>query len=577
MNLPSSPSGRRTSGRRTDEFSPSGTDLVVLPLGGCGEVGMNATLFIYGEDALLVDCGALLGVPHAPGVERAVPGFEAVFAPGRRLVGIVLTHGHEDHIGALGALWAQADVPVFGTPVTLDTVRSRLENPSWAPPEARAQAERLIEVPLGGHITLGPFSVEFVRVTHSIPESAALVIETPAGRVLHSGDFKLDPEPADGEPTDLARLREVGTSGVDLLLSDSTNSEQPGRTTPEQAVAGTLDRLIGECEGRVVATLFASHLHRLRGLVAAAQKHGRSVVLAGRALERIWPIGVKNGVLPEPADVVVPIERLGHLRRNRTLVLATGSQGEWQGGMHRVAHGKDAALRCIPGDRVIFSSRTIPGNGPTVRRLVNMLLSQGIEVIHDRMEPVHCSGHAHAEEQAEFLGLVRPRHFVPIHGDRAMLEAHAKTAAATDVALDRITILENGQSAVLSKGRVYPGPEEVVSRRAVDRGGRMMDWGDVRDRNRIGRTGLVVCSLVLDERGRLRSEPVITTRGRTDPAALWSDVKQELARVLDDSRAEDDGWCRDTCQSAVRRAVHQAASTRPEVEIHVVRESRLVR
>lgn len=552
-------------------LEPGGVDLVVLPLGGCGEVGMNATLFVHGEDAILVDCGALLGVPHAPGVDRAVPGFEAVFASGRRLRAIVLTHGHEDHIGALGALWAQVDVPVFGTGVTLDLVRSRLESPGWAPPEARAQAERLVEVELGGRIRMGPFSVEFVRVTHSLPQSAALIIETPSGRVLHSGDFKLDPAPIDDAPTDTARLCEAGRAGVDLLLSDSTNSERSGRTTPERTVAETVDRLVEGCEGRVVATLFASHLHRLRGLAAAARKHGRSVCLAGRALGRTWPIGVKRGILPDQPDFVVPFERLGSLRRDRTLVLATGSQGEWQGGLHRVAHGRDAALRCIPGDRVILSSRTIPGNGPVVRRLVNMLLAQGVEVIHDRMEPVHCSGHAHAGEQAELLGLVRPRHFVPVHGDRAMLEAHARTARVAHLGPPDVTILENGQSIIVSKGRAYRGPEEPVSRRAVDRGGRMMDWGDVRDRNRIGRTGLVVCSVVLDGRGRLHVDPVLTTRGRTDPKALWRGVRRALAEVLDDTRSEDDAWCREVCQGVIRRMAHAATGTRPEVVIQVLR------
>ncbi|MCB9652128.1 MAG: ribonuclease J [Deltaproteobacteria bacterium] len=548
---------------------PASDALRVVPLGGCGEVGLNATLLTVGGRSILIDCGALLGVHNAPGVEKAVPGFEPLFAGGRKLDAVVLTHGHEDHIGALPALLAELDVPVFGTPTTLDFVRARLERDGGAPSEARSQRGRLVEVPLGGHVDVGPFSVELVRVTHSMPESAALFIETPAGRVLHSGDFKLDPTPIHGPPTDVERLRAIGDAGVELMLSDSTNSERSGHGASETEVASTIDRLIASAPGRVVVTLFASHLHRLRAVMQAALRNGRRVVLVGRSLENAYALGLARGILPADPSLLVRPERLGAHARNKLVVVASGSQGEWQGGFHRVAMGQDAALRCLPGDRVVVSARTIPGREPQVRRLMNLLLKQGAEVVTDRMATVHCSGHAHAGEQADLLQIVRPRHLVPVHGDRAMLEAHARTARGAGLADDQITVVEDGQSVVLTGGKVHRGPDEVVSQRALDGGGRLLDWGDVRDRNKIGRTGLLTCSVVMDQRGQPTGRPAITFRGRREPATLVDRaahaVMEALARpdLVSEVRREE------AVRAALRRVLKTAGSVVPELQVHL--------
>ena len=549
--------------------TPAGQDLRVVPLGGCGEVGLNATLLIVGERVLLIDCGALLGVHNAPGVEKAVPGFEPLFTGGRKLDAVVLTHGHEDHIGALPALLAELDVPVFGTPTTLDFVRARLEREGGAASEARSQRGRLVEVPLGGRIDAGPFSVELVRVTHSMPDSAALFIQTPAGRVLHSGDFKLDPTPIHGPPTDVERLRAIGDAGVELLLSDSTNSERAGHGGSETEVAATIDRLVATTEGRVVVTLFASHLHRLRAVMQAALHNGRRVVLVGRSLERVYELGVARGLLPSDPGLLVRPERLGAHPRGRVVVVASGSQGEWQGGLHRIALGQDAALRCLPGDRVVISARTIPGNEPQVRRLINLLLKQGADVVTDKMAPVHCSGHAHAGEQADLLQIVRPRHLLPIHGDRAMLQAHARTARGAGLAEDQITVVEDGQSVVLAGGQVRRGADEVVSQRALDGGGRLLDWGDVRDRNKIGRTGLLTCSVVMDHRGQPAGRPAITFRGRREPATLVDRAAHAVMEAL----ARPDLISESRRQEAVRAALRQVLKTQgsvvPELQVHL--------
>lgn len=548
----------------------TGPETRVLPLGGCGEVGLNATLVVDGDDALLIDCGALLGVPNAPGVEKAVPGFEPLFAEGRRLHGVVLTHGHEDHVGALPALLAEKAIPVFGTPLTLQLARARMENPR-APvvAEARRNARtRMTEVPFGTTVEVGPFRVELIRVTHSLPESAALSIKTRAGHIVHSGDFKLDETPYDGPPTDTARFRALADEGVDLLLSDSTNAEREGHGPSETKVAETIDRLVADSRGRVVVSLVSSHFHRIRAAVNAARRSGRRVAVVGRALEESWKLGVVTGHLPFDASMLVLPERLDRIPRDQILVLATGAQGEWQGGLHRIAFGSDKALRCEVGDRVIVSARVIPGNEVAARRVHNQLVRRGVDVVTDRMNLVHCSGHAHAGEQATLIRMLRPRYFVPIHGERAMLEAHARTAAAAGVDPGRVFVIEDGESVVLRGGEVVRGPDEPVSQRAVDSTGRLLDWDDVRARNRIGRRGLAVVSVVLDGQGAALADPVVTFHGFSASAVVSTAVAEKVAAAL--RAAHSQAW-----EAVIVRAARSVLKARfggsPQIEAHVLR------
>lgn len=555
-------------------IAPAGPELRILPLGGCGEVGLNATLVLDGEDALLVDCGILLGV-DGPGVDRAVPGFEPLFQPGRRLAGVVLTHGHEDHIGALPALLGEVDVPVFGTPLTIALARARLEGRRGqgpVPAEARRQAaQRLVEVPLGGRVSVGPFQVELVRVTHSLPDSAALLIETRAGRVLHSGDFKLDEAPFDGRTTDVARLREIGDLGVDLLLADSTNAEVPGRSGAEAAVGLAIDRLIAEAEHAVIVACLASHYHRINAVLRAARRSGRRVALVGRALHETWRIGLEAGQIEPDATVLVAEEHLAAVPRRELVVLTTGSQGEAKGGLARFASGRDGLLRCAPGDRVILSARTIPGNERAVRRIYNQLVARGAEVITDRMQPVHCSGHACREEQVELLRLVRPRAFVPVHGERAMLEAHRATAIAQGVPGDRVLVIENGESAVLSGGAIARGPSEAVSRRPLDLEGRVLDWGDVRARSRIGRGGLLVCSVAVASRtGAMLGAPAVTARGFPLPPGLKGRVAAAVEAALGGRGGEGPEDRERIVRSAIKGVLRSERRDAADIAVHIL-------
>lgn len=537
------------------------SEVVVLPIGGCGEVGLNATLIVDGRDALLIDCGALLGVDNAPGVEKAVPGFEPLFTGDRRLVGIVLTHGHEDHIGALGALLAELDVPVFGTPLTMAFARSRLENGPVVR-EARRTRARFTDVPLGSTVRIGPFAVELIRVTHSFAESAALSIQTSAGRILHTGDFKLDQRPGYAPPTDVERLKALGDEGVELMLSDSTNSEADGRAGCEGDVATEIERQIGQAEQRVVVSLFASHLHRIRAAVDAAKKHGRRICLLGRSLERTWQIGVAEKMLPNDATFLIAPEHVARAKKNSVVVLATGSQGEWLGALARLSQNRDRNLKLDKGDLVIISARAIPGNERAVSRIRNELLRLGVEVVHDRMAPVHCSGHAHRAEQEEMIRIVRPKNFVPVHGERSMLVAHEKTAHRAGVG--STLLIEDGDPVVLSGGTIVRGEREAVSQRAIDSSGRVMDWGDVRERNRIGRNGLIVVSYVLDQADRLRGDVAVTARGRTLTISLEAKVRRAVHDCLT-AHAED------RVRSAIRGVLQEETGIGPEVEVHRIR------
>jgi ribonuclease J len=547
--------------------------LKIVPLGGCGEIGLNATLFIDGEDALLVDCGILLGVPNAPGVERAVPGFEALRVPGRRLHGVVITHGHEDHIGALPALLADFDVPVFGTPLATTLVRSRLEGTRGGnfpiAREAKKQAKRLQAVPLGGRAELGPFKVELIRVTHSLPESAALCIEAPSGRVVHSGDFKLDKNPHDGALTDTDRLRALGDLGVDLLLADSTNSEVPGHNRCERDVGLEIDRLIGEAKSRVIIAVLASHLHRVEAIMHASRKHGRRVALVGRALYELVKIGIETGHLDIDESLLVTEDRIAYVPKRELVILTTGSQGETQAGLSRIASARDDQLRPEPDDRVIISARTIPGNEQAVRRVVNAFARRGVTVLTDRMLPVHCSGHASAEEQAELMRLVRPKNFVPVHGERAMLEAHAKTARREGVG--QIFVIENGESLVLEGGTVMRGERELVSRRAIDGEGRALDWGDVKDRIRLSKNGLVVCSFAVDGRsGRIIDRPMLTARGMTLTPGLSSALEDAVAGAVADEVSFRGMDREGRAKSAIRNVLRNEGLSTAEVSIHAL-------
>lgn len=493
--------------------------LRILPLGGSNEVGLNATLYHQGRDAILVDYGALLGDDRSPAIQRIVPSIEPLLRDERRLHGLVLTHGHEDHIGAIPYLLQRLDVPVYGAPLSLALVRSRLERDGYS---VRMDFR---ELEPGVRATVGPFEVEPVTVTHSIPESAMIAIRSDQGLVVHTGDFKLDREPVQGA-TDDARLASLADEGVDLLLSDSTNAERAGRSATETSVVAALSDAIAEARGRVVVTFVSSHLHRLQALAEVARRLGRRLLLLGAAFERNRDIATRLGLLGLPSNVTTVPEAAARLPRDQLLIVATGSQGEWGGAMARLSRG-EGPVPLEAGDRVIFSARVIPGREVAVRTVVSRLAERGVEVIEARRDrSLHTSGHAQAEEQAELIQRLKPETFAPIHGDRVMLAAHAATARAAGMAPDRIFVIGNGQSLELAQGRVARGSDEDAPRVALDGAGDPLPWSTVRARQTLARQGVLACTVLVDDRGRPAADPSLVAHGFD----LTDDEQAELRR-----------------------------------------------
>ncbi|MBI2372894.1 MAG: ribonuclease J [Deltaproteobacteria bacterium] len=535
-------------------------ELAILPLGGCGEVGLNATLIVYGDKALLIDFGVMLGVEDMPGVDRALP----TFAPLDRvdLLGVVLTHGHEDHLGAVPFLLETRSLPVFGTSLALSLLSTRLE-------ERNPKSRRLVTVEFGVPFSVGPFSIELVPVTHSIPEAAALVIEVAGKRIVHSGDFKLDPHPHDGRLTDVARLTRAGEAGVDLLLSDSTNSERAGHARSETEVGAHLGRIVAEAEGRVMVTCFASHLHRVDAIGLAAQRSGRGLALLGRSLHKTVALGIRSHHITFDPSVLVDERRLRDMDPRRVVVLLTGSQGEPRAALSSVAYGRDRGIELGPGDRLVVSATAIPGNEKRVRRIENTMRRKGVEVIHDRMAPVHCSGHAHRDEQAELLRLLRPKHFIPIHGDRLMLEAHAATARAAGVASDRVLVLENGQGAVFEGDRLVRGrPKVAAPIQPVDASSnRVIGMSTLNERRRVAEHGLLVCSVVA-------SGPHVASAKVAGFGMAWeAGLVQVLEAAATDylARLDERGWLlvHEGLANELARVCDNRTRSRPEVLVQV--------
>ena len=550
-----------------------GPELLFAPLGGVGEIGMNLSIYGLGEGGkrtwLVVDLGVSFAGDDLPGVDLIMPDVAFLAAERRNLAGIVLTHAHEDHFGAIIDLWPKLRVPIYATPFTAALFEAkRLGEPGA--PEIPIKI-----VPLGSRLTIGPFDVEFVSVSHSIPESNALIIRTPLGAVLHTGDWKLDPTPVIGPPTDQAKLKALRAEGCLALIGDSTNAVREGRSPSETDVAKTLLELIVGARGRVAVTTFASNVARIRAVAEGARVAGREVVVVGRAMARVEQVARETGYLDGIQDFR-SADFYGHLPPDKVVALCTGSQGEPRAALARISADEHPEVTLGQGDRVIFSSRTIPGNEKAVGRIVNGLIRQGIEVITDRTHLVHVSGHPRREEMRELYGWVRPRIAVPVHGEALHLAEHAALARAAGVA--EVVLCGDGDLVHLA-----PGPagvvDEVPAARLYKDGTLLVDSTarTVGERRKLSFAGIVVVALAVSDKGVLLGEPEVELVGipevnadKRSMAEIAYEAVVETAEHLPKPRRRDP----DAIEEAVRRAVRAAIAAhwgkKPICLVHVI-------
>ncbi|MFC4018078.1 ribonuclease J [Micromonospora sp. GCM10011542] len=508
--------------------------LRIIPLGGLGAIGRNMTVFEYDGKLLIVDCGVLFPDVEQPGVDLILPDFGPILDRLGDVQAIVLTHGHEDHIGAVPYLLAhKPDIPLVGSQFTLALVEAKLA-------ERRIQPYTLT-VREGGRERLGPFECEFFAVNHSIPDALAVAIRTPAGLVLHTGDFKMDQLPLDGRITDLAGFARLGAEGVDLLLSDSTNAEIPGFVTPEREIGPVLDSIFAKATGRIIVASFASHVHRVQQVFDSAAEHGRKVALIGRSMVRNMGIARDLGLLNIPAGLVVGIEEATTLPPEQILLMSTGSQGEPMSALGRMASGDHRHITIAPGDTVVLASSLVPGNETSVYRVINRLARAGAVVVHKDVAKVHVSGHAPAGELLYLLNVVRPSNLMPVHGEWRHLRAHARLGVESGVAADRVVLCEDGDVVDLVEGRASL-VGHVKSRYVYVDGLAVGDVSEslLTERRILGDGGFIATTVVVDSvTGKVVAGPTLSAKGFSEDPEAFNPVVPLVTEAL--NRAASDG------------------------------------
>ena len=537
-----------------------------IPLGGLGEVGINMWALEWEDKLLAVDAGLMFPQEDMLGIDLVLPDISYLLRRDRELLGIVLTHGHEDHIGGLPYALKKRNVPVYGTRLTLGLVKPKLK-------EHRFLREAdLREVRVGDTVQLGPFKVETIAVCHSIPDAVALAIDTPVGKVVYTSDFKLDPAPPDGLPTDLERFRRLGDEGVLLLLSDSTNAERPGRSGSERDLHVPLEKIFSEAPGRIVVANFASNIHRIQHLVRMASEFGRRIAVVGRSLETNFKTSRELGFLKVPDGLTVPIAEIDKVPPSKLLLLTAGSQGEPMSALARFASQRHPFVNVLRGDWVVISARPIPGNERMVHQTVNNLYRHGARVFYSEVGNVHVTGHAQRDELRDMLDAVRPKNFIPVHGEYRQLVLHSDVAREAGIAEDRIFVVEDGETVVLDAETIKRG--EKISTGLVYVDG--LGVGDVeqvvlRDRRHLAEDGILVVTLTLDrDTGAVRAGPDLISRGVIEPelsSRLMADARataiQSIGRLAE--TRPDLNLLKEAIHDAVSRTIYKQTRRRPMV------------
>lgn len=510
-------------------------NLQILPLGGLGEIGKNMTLYEYGRNIVIVDCGIMFPESDMYGIDLVLPDYRYIIENQDIVRGIVLTHGHMDHVAALPYLMQEINVPIYGTALTLGIVKRQLEEKNLL------QKADLRLIRAAEKIHLGPFRITPFPVAHSIPDSVGFVIDTPVGAVVHTGDYKLDETPTGGRTTDLAMLSRLTGEGVLALVADSTNADRPGRTETEKVVSDTLDRLFTEARGqRIIIATFSSLLARLQEIMTLAQKHNRKVALTGRSLLQNVELARELGYITYPDKLIVDAN--ARIPKEQMLILATGSQGEPRSALNRMADGSHRQVQIGQGDTVIISGGTIPGNEEDVGRMLNNLFERGANVVYGRMATVHVSGHGSRDEMKAMIEAVRPKYFIPAHGESRHLHLHGQIARDTGMDTADVFIMKNGTPWVSDGERAWTEDALALDEVYVD--GRLIgEIGEVvmRDRQRLSQDGFIVALIPIDKRRRLVGEPQIVSRGfvyLNNAEALFDGAQKEIKRQY--KRGADD-------------------------------------
>ncbi|MBK6794698.1 MAG: ribonuclease J [Anaerolineales bacterium] len=534
--------------------------LRIIPLGGLGEVGKNMMAYEYGNDIIVVDAGIMFPKNDMLGVDYIIPDYEYLKKRANRVLGLFITHGHEDHIGAIQHFIEDIPVPVYATPLTRGLIEAKLHR------NGAQHKAQMKTIQAGESTKVGPFLLEYFHVNHSIPDGVGIGITTPAGLVVHMSDFKFDQTPVDGWPTDFAKLSEFSNRGVDLLLSDSTNAERPGWTPSESVIGPAFDKVFSEANGRIIIATFASLISRVQQVADAAAKTGRKMALAGPSMVDNVKIARKMKYLEIPDDLIVSIEQALQMQNHKVVIMCTGSQGEPSSIVGRLSAGTNRQFDLKDGDTIVLSSHPIPGNEESISKTINRLLRRGAKVIHDGIAPIHVSGHAAQEEQKLLINLVRPKHFMPIHGELRQLMRHAELAQQLGIEQENIIVTENGQvvelvGKKLMRGERIPGDYVFVTGESIGD----IDHDVMKERSQLARNGILLIDISIDKKtGRLLHEPEVITRGFVSPeeaTSLIPEVRKLILRMVHNDGFDDE---KDII-NAVKSYLHQQTKRRPMV------------
>ncbi len=538
--------------------------LRIIPLGGLGEIGKNMTVLEYGRNMIVVDCGVMFPDSEMYGIDLVLPQFDYVVQNQDRLHGIVLTHAHLDHIGGLPYLLKQVKTTIYGTDLTIGMVKRKLE-------EAKLLSQADLQVKHDKEIfQLGPFKISLFPVAHSIPGSVGLVIDTPVGAIVHTGDYKLDETPTGGRTTDLARLRRLTPNGVLALLADSTNADRPGRTPTEKLVADELDRLFAEAtEGRIIIATFASLLARLQEIIVLAQKHGRKVALTGRSLEENVTLAREMGYLKIPDRLLVDID--APIPDKNLLIIATGAQGEPRSALNRMALGEHRQVQVKQGDTIIVSAGTIPGNEEDVGRMLNKLFERGANVIYGKLATVHVSGHGSRDEMQIILQTVQPKYLIPVHGETRHLHLHARLAQSTGMDADNVFILKNGAAWATDgvkawQDKAIPANDVLVDGRLIGEIGPLV----MQDRERLSQDGFIVALIRVNSRNKLAGEPEIISRGFV-PADRSNELLLGARKEIKQQFKRGRGMAQEAISETLQNFFYRETQSRPVVLPSIIR------